>query len=237
MKGNMIFKRKQSIVAKQEPDNDNPLWTYYQNNPGRLIYKWHNYFDIYHNHFQRYRGKPVTVLEIGVWHGGSLQMWKHYFGRKAKIYGVDINPICKPFEEKQIKIFIGDQEDRGFLHLLQKEIGLIDIVIDDGGHYSQQQISTFKGLFPYVAKDGIYLVEDLHTSYWPEYGGGLRKDGTFIEYAKGMIDQINAWHLPSMTHDNITTSATGLHFYDSVLVVEKQPHPKSRTSMTGLESF
>ena len=164
-------------------------------------------------------------------------MWKKYFGKKAKIYGVDINPICKRFEEEQIKIFIGDQEDRGFLYQLHKEIGKIDIVIDDGGHYSKQQIETFKGLFNYVAEDGIYLVEDLHTSYWPEYDGGLRRDGTFIEYAKEMIDQLHAYHLPGMWQDAITTGATGIHFYDSVLVIEKYPHTKSKTSQVGKESF
>src|SRR5258706_4237105 len=217
-----------NMVVKPEPNEENPLWTYFCDNEGRLIHKWHHYFDIYHNHFCRFRNKPVSILEIGVSHGGSLQMWKNYFGSNAKIYGVDINPKCKELEEDQIKIFIGDQSNRDFLKKLREEIGQIDIVIDDGGHTMTQQITTFEELFPFIGETGIYLAEDLHTSYWTIYGGGYMKKGnyfnkgSFIEYAKGFIDSINAWHShdPRLAPNMLTKSVTGLHFYDSVLVIE-----------------
>lgn len=227
------------MLAKPEPSKDNPLWKYFSQNKGRLIYKWHHYFDIYDRHFSRFRGQAVRLLEIGVYQGGSLQMWKNYFGRKARIYGVDIDPKCKQLEEKQIEIFIGDQADRAFLTGLRAEIGLVDIVIDDGGHSMVQQITTFEELYPLVSETGVYLVEDLHTSYWQEYGGGYQQQGTFIEYAKGFIDQINAWHSrdPVLAPSELTKTAAGLHFYDSVLVIEKFPHPtKPAVSMTGGKS-
>lgn len=224
------------MVVRPEPGEDNPLWKYFSHNKGQIIHKWHHYFDIYHNHFRRFRGLHVKILEIGVFKGGSLQMWKSYFGDKAKIYGVDIDPKCKELEEDQINIFIGDQADRGFLQGIRDKIGPIDILIDDGGHTMIQQITTFEELYPAVSPNGIYLVEDLHTSYWEEYGGGYKKKESFIEYAKEFIDSINAWHShdPELTPSNLTKTATGIHFYDSVIVIEKYPNPtKPKVSMTG----
>lgn len=204
---------------------DNDLRRYFDNNPGRLLHKWLHYFEIYDHHFQRYRGKPVTILEIGVFHGGSLQLWKAYFGPQARIYGIDIDPRCKQFEEENVHIIIGDQGDRSFLRQLKQEIPRPDILIDDGGHLMHQQIATFEELYPFVADDGVYLCEDLHTSYWPDWGGGLRKPGTFIEYSKNLIDSLNGFYSqdPSrFSPSSITRSAHSLHFYDSVLAIEKQ---------------
>jgi hypothetical protein len=228
------------MIVKPEPDESNPLWAYFLHNHGGLIYKWHHYFDIYHNHFNRFRDQPVTILEIGVFNGGSLQMWENYFGPKARIYGVDINPVCKTLEKGQVKIFIGDQSDRNFLRKLRDQIGVIDILIDDGGHGMAQQIATFEELYPSVSENGVYLVEDLHTSYWKEFGGGYRKKGSFIEYAKGFIDRMNAWHSrdPRLQPDAFTKSTTGLHFYGSVLILEKHPNlTMPKDSMTGQRVF
>jgi hypothetical protein len=226
------------VIVRPDPNEDNPLWKYFIHNEGHIIHKWHHYFDIYHNHFSRFRNQPVTILEIGVYKGGSLQMWKNYFGSQAKIYGLDIDPKCKNLEEDQIKIFIGDQANRDFLKELSGEIGTIDILIDDGGHTMVQQINTFNELYSAVSETGVYLVEDLHTSYWEDYGGGYEKPGSFIEYAKGFIDSINAWHSrdSELTPGNLTKSATGIHFYDSVLVIEKYPNnTKPKVGITGKE--
>ena len=162
---------------------------------GRLLYKWHHYFDIYHRHFAKFRNKKITVVEVGVFHGGSLQMWKEYFGKNARIIGVDIDPRCKDFKEDQIEIYIGSQEDRKFLRKLRNEVGPIDVMIDDGGHTMKQQITTFEEMFPAVVDSGVYLTEDLHTSYWRRFGGGYKKAGTFIEYTKNLIDQLHHWHI------------------------------------------
>lgn len=227
----------------------NPLREYFERNPGRLIHKWLHYFDVYHRHFAAYRGRPITVVELGVYHGGSLQMWKHYFGPQARVVGVDINPACKALEEDQIEIHIGDQGDAAFLRRLCSDVGEFHILIDDGGHLMRQQIVTFGEMFPRLAADGTYLVEDLHTSYWPEYGGGykrsaawlgLGKPRTFIEYAKDLIDALHAWHSREpkrLAVSEFTTSARALHFYESMLVIEKGAVSAPREKKTGTPSF
>lgn len=223
----------------------NDLERYFYNNPGRLIHKWKHYFEIYERHLARYRDKRVTVVEIGVYKGGSLQMWKHYFGPKARIVGIDVNPECTAYAEDQVEVLIGNQEDRTFLRSLAERIPVIDVLIDDGGHMMTQQIATFEELFPHVASDGVYLCEDLHTSYWKEYGGGYRSPNTFIEYSKNFVDYLHAWHArkpvkswhrrqqPTLSVSDFTKSAHSLHFYDSVLVIEKRPMVPPSDMMTG----
>lgn len=220
-------------------DGENPLRAYFLDNPGRLIHKWMHYFDIYDTHLRRFRDRPVTLVEFGVYHGGSLQMWKHYLGGAARIVGVDVNPGCKALEEPQVDVYVGDQEDRGFLAALRDRIGPVDIVIDDGGHTMGQQIATFEEMFPAVSVGGVYIVEDLHTSYWEEYGGGYRSPGTFIEYAKDLMDQLHAWHsrddrLPVTDH---TRQIRAMHAYDSVIVFDKRVVPPPEVRKTGTPSF
>ncbi|MBK9538639.1 MAG: class I SAM-dependent methyltransferase [Flavobacteriales bacterium] len=217
----------------------NDLERYFHSNQGRLIHKWMHFFDVYDRHFARYRGKEVVILEIGVFQGGSLQMWKNYFGDKARIYGIDINPRCKELEEDRIKIFTGSQSDRAFLRKVKSELPPIDILIDDGGHTMRQQIVSFEELYDAVKPDGVYLCEDLHTSYWLQYGGGDRRPGTFIEYSKRLIDKLNAWHSEerSLQVDGFTRSAASIHFYDSIAVIEKQPRSAPEHRKTGTPSF
>jgi cephalosporin hydroxylase len=216
----------------------NDLLKYFENNPGRLIHKWHHYFDIYDRHFAAFRNTPVRVLEFGVSHGGSLQMWKNYFGPKSHIVGVDINPHCAKFSEPGISILVGDQEDRNFLRSIHRDLPPFDIVIDDGGHTMGQQIATFEEMYLHLNEGGIYLVEDLHTSYWPDFGGGHRRPGSFIEYSKQMIDHLNAWHSreDSFLPTTFTVNAFGMHFYDSVLVVEKRARVKPVALINGRAS-
>lgn len=218
----------------------NPLEEYFRHNKGRLLHKWLHYFDIYDRHLSKHRNQEITVVEIGVFHGGSLQMWKDYFGPKARIVGVDIEPRCKALEESQVEVIIGDQGDRAFLRALREEIGTVDVLIDDGGHRVEQQIATFDVLFPAVRPGGTYLVEDLHTNYWRDYGGGYRLAGTFIELAKDMVDQMHAWHskdAESFRPDDITRSVRSMHVYDSVIVFEKDEVAPPQHAMTGEPAF
>lgn len=221
-------------------NNLNDLEKYFFNNEGGLIHKWRHYFEIYDRHFSHYRDKEIHIVEFGVSQGGSLQMWKSYFGPKAKIYGIDINPNCKKLEEEQVEIFIGDQEDRTFLRSLAESIPKIDILIDDGGHKMKQQINTFEELFPYVDGNGVYLCEDLHTSYWRKWGGGYKRRGTFIEYSKNFIDYVNAWHSEQKRRIDVsdfTKSVHSLHYYDSVLVIEKRLIEEPHYLTTGSEQI
>ncbi len=214
----------------------NDLEKYFTENTGSLIHKWKHYFEIYDRHFSRFRDTDVHIVEFGVSHGGSLQMWKQYFGPNAKLFGIDSNPHCKKLEDDQIRIFIGDQDDRKFLKSLAEKIPRIDILIDDGGHTMNQQINTYEALFSCIAKNGVYLCEDLHTSYWPEWSGGYKRRGTFVEYSKNFIDYINAWHSAQTSRLRVTEftrSVHSLHYYDSVLVIEKRPIEEPFDLTTG----
>lgn len=198
------------------------------------IAKWMHYFEAYDRFFSKYRGKDVTILEIGVFKGGSLQMWKNYFKtstNRVQVYGIDIDPYCKMFEEDNIKIFIGSQEDREFLQEVKKEIGKIDILIDDGGHTMNQQIVTFEELFDCVADDGIYLCEDLHTSYWSSYGGGYRGE-TFVEYSKNLIDYLHAQYSQTdeLVKNVYSDTIKFITYCDSMIFIEKKP--KTATSVS-----
>jgi len=202
----------------------NDLKKYFDNNTKRVIHKWEHYFEIYDRHFSAYRDKEIVILEIGVFQGGSLQMWKNYFGPKAKIYGIDIDPECKKFEEENIEIFIGSQSDKQFLSKLKQEIPPIDILIDDGGHTMNQIKTSFLELFDHVKPDGIYAIEDLHTSYWLDYGGGYKRRGTFNEFSKNLVDSLHAWHSRQSFFkiDKYTKTVHSLHYYNSITIIEKR---------------
>ena len=217
----------------------NDLEKYFRQNNKRVISKWIHYFDVYDRHFSRFRGKEIVILEIGVYQGGSLQMWRDYFGINAKIYGIDINPKCKELEEDNIEIFIGSQSDRNFLRTIKTKIPKVDILIDDGGHTMRQQIVTYQELFDHVKDDGVYLCEDLHTSYWLNFGGGHRRSGTFIEFSKNFIDQLNAYHSEqsSLKVGSFTKSVDSIHYYDSMIVIEKKKKDKPYFEKIGNYTF
>jgi len=217
----------------------NDLEIFFNQNKGRVIHKWTQYFDVYDRHFSKYRGKPIVLLEIGTQHGGSLQMWKNYFGDKAMIYGIDINPNCKEVEEENVTIMIGSQSDRNFLRKVVQEIPPIDILIDDGGHTMLQQIVSFEELFDHVKPDGVYLCEDMHTSYWAKFGGGYKRRGSFIEYSKNFIDWLNAYnsHEKALKVSKFTSSVNSLHYYDSMLVIEKKANPTAGYTYEGGHNY
>lgn len=217
----------------------NPLERYFQHHEGRRIHKWMHYFDIYHQHLQKFRGRPAVIVEFGVQFGGSAQMWREYFGPDAKIYGVDIDPKCKAWQEPGFKVFIGDQADRQFLRKIAAKVGPIDVVIEDGGHHPHQQIATFEEIYPLVKPGGVFLIEDLHTSYRSSYSGGRGVPGTFMEYAKHLTDQLNAYHSreDGFVVDEFTRTTRSMHYYDSVIVFEKGPVTKPTHVKRGLESW
>ncbi|CAM4080813.1 class I SAM-dependent methyltransferase [Paenibacillus alkaliterrae] len=215
------------------------LHDYFFANNNRLMHKWLHYFYIYERHFDRFVGKQVNLMEIGVFQGGSLQMWKHYLGDRATIYGVDIDPKVKLLEEERIQILIGDQGNRDYWTNIKPSLPVFDIIIDDGGHSMDQQRITFEEMFPVLSPHGVYVVEDMHTSYWSEYGGGFEHSDSFMEYSKRLIDKLNAWHSRDsrLTVDKFTESAWSMSYYDSILVIEKRPRVQPSSAVTGTPSW
>ncbi len=150
-----------------------------------------NYFKEYDLHMAEFKDKPIRLLEIGVGDGGSLYMWKEYFS-SGHIVGIDIDPSKKKFQGEGIEIYIGDQVNSDFLKEIEGKYGQFDIVIDDGGHQMKQQITSFKTLFPLLREGGVYVIEDLHTSYWPNYGARFGRTTT-INLVKKLIDTMHFW--------------------------------------------
>jgi hypothetical protein len=198
------------------------LWQDFLTHDGKIIHKWAHYFPIYEKHFAWFRDKSVTFLEVGVSKGGSLGMWQGYFGPLAKVVGIDINPECRAHEQEGVFVRIGDQSDEKFLQEVIDEFGVPDVVLDDGSHVMKHVAATFRFLYPKLPKNGVYMVEDLHTAYWEEYGGGVDKPDTFVNLSKKFVDQLNADHSRgALTPDYITKQTFGIHFYDSVIAFEK----------------
>jgi hypothetical protein len=193
---------------------------------GNLIIKWSNYLQIYEHHFSRFKGRSVTVLEIGVYHGGSLELWRTYFGGQSKVVGIDINPNSKRHESPNICIEIGDQGNVDFLQGVLTKHGPFDIIIDDGSHASPHQIMSLEMGWNSLRSDGIYLCEDTHSSYQPFYSGGLKLAGTFIEHCKNVIDELHGFHSCNPGEEKqsrFTSELNSLTFYDSVVVLQKRP--------------
>lgn len=204
---------------------ENPLLGYFMANSGVSIHKWVDYFDVYHRAFSKYRGKPLTFLEIGVQNGGDLRMWRRYFGDQARIIGIDIDPNCKALEKDGFEIWIGDQADPAFWEKFNQVIPSVDIVLDDGGHNMTQQINTLVALFPTLTNGGTYLCEDTHTSYFPAHGGGVNTGGSFLDVVKSLVNEMHAWyHAPLDTIDKsyIANHLYAISVFDSIVVLEKR---------------
>lgn len=148
-----------------------------------------NYFKIYDHIFKKYIGKKIILVEIGVLNGGSLFMWRNFFDGNAKIIGVDLNPNAKKWEKHGFKIFIGNQSDPNFWRDFFKEVGNVDIVIDDGGHTNKQQIFTLLETIPNINDNGILVVEDVHSSYMAKFRNP--SNYSFINFSKMIVDQLN----------------------------------------------
>lgn len=205
---------------------------------GRPTHKPHEALEVYDLSFSRLltarweRGEmePVRMLEIGVDRGGSLQLWHKYFGPDAIIFGIDANPECRQVADAGVEVRIGSQADPGFLNSVVDEMGGLDIVLDDGSHKASHQRISFDCLFPRLSENGLYICEDLQTSYWPAYEGGLRREGTFMELVKSMIDWLHDWYiLPREKRRQgfndqygFAAGVFGIHVYDGIVVIEKR---------------
>ncbi len=201
------------------------LWSEFLTHGGHAIHKWTHYFPAYERHLARYVDRPVLLLEIGCGEGGSLQMWKRYFGAQAQVVGIDLREECVAYADSQIAVRIGHQADVAFLDQVLAQFGVPDVIIDDGSHVMQDMSASFRHLYPRMDRNGVYIVEDMHTCYWPEFGGGLRREGSFMELCKSLLDNLNAdLSRGAVTPDAFTATTLSMHFYDSMVVFERGRH-------------
>ena len=206
-----------------EPRPANPLWEYFQKHKtGHGIWKWEHYFEIYNRHLGKFVGRNPRVLEIGIYSGGSLEMWRSYFGEGSHIYGIDIEPACKAYESDQVSIAIGDQGDRAFWSSFKQQVTGIDVLIDDGGHTVDQQRVTLEEMLPFLRPGGVYVCEDIH--------GHSNRFGNF---AGSLVNGRNSKNiLPDATLSSASSAFQrhihSIHFYPYVLVIEKNEKPVER---------
>lgn len=154
-----------------------------------LSLKHTTYFSVYDHLFSRFVGKAPVIVEVGVLNGGSLYMWRQFFGPDARIIGVDLNPDAVWLREDGFEIHIGDQSDPQFWKGFFRQVGGVDILLDDGGHTYPQQIVTASSALPHIRDGGLLVVEDTHTSYMAEFGGP--GDTSFVNWAVNMVHGVN----------------------------------------------
>ena len=167
------------------------------NHTGKLSDKWEAYYDVYESIFSEYRKEPVSVLEIGIQNGGFLEILSLYFWNAKAIVGCDIDPKCGElkYTDNKIHIVLGDIKDKNNVERILKISDAYDIIIDDGSHTHEDIIKAFINLFPHLKDGGIYIIEDLHASYWKSYEGGVFNPTTAINFFKRLMDILNheAW--------------------------------------------
>lgn len=216
--------------------------------------KWagHWYAAHYERHFARLRDERVRLLEIGIGGyaddlrggyaddlrdgyaddlgGGSLLIWKHFFPR-GLVHGLDVHDKSG-LDQPRLRTIRGNQCDAALLAELAGRIGPLDIVIDDGSHLSDDVLAAFHALFPRLRPGGIYVIEDLQTSYWPGWNGNRTGDdpATSTGFVKSLIDGLH--HQERRGHGRPDTDrwVAGLHVYHGIAFIEKgvnadQPAP------------
>lgn len=137
------------------------------------------------------------VIEIGIQNGGSLEIWAEIFPMATSIIGIDINEQCAKlkFQDPRIQIIIGDASHKGVTNSLRdREYSLI---VDDGSHESIDVINTFVNLFSKLAPGGTYVIEDMHTAFWPEKGGGLQNPQNSLSFFFDLTKLMNFEHWPT----------------------------------------
>ena len=160
---------------------------------GKVSIKWELYLPIYERLLSEKKKDFVSILEIGVLNGGFLEILDSYFQNASLILGCDNNSACDnlKFDNEKIKVLTGDVSQDITFHAITQYCSRFDLIIDDGSHQSVDIIKTFKSYFPLLNSDGIYIVEDLHASYWAEYQGGLFDPLSSISFFKKLIDIVN----------------------------------------------
>jgi len=204
----------------------------------RMIMKMDHYLDIYDKLLRDWQRRDVSFLEIGVYKGGSIRMWRDFWGPKSTVTFLDIDPACAALQLDGTKVEIGDQTDTAFLKRIAETYGPFDMIVDDGGHKMDHQNVSFRELWPHLKDRGLYIVEDTHTSYWPGFGGGYKAPQSFIEKCKNLVDYMHSWYTDQDDIFPFHAAARQVHsvqFYDSLVVIEKehkQP-PVSIASQNG----
>lgn len=172
------------------------LSSLYVNHQGKVSDKWTHYLEAYNQHFAPYQNKAIRLLEVGIQNGGSLEIWSQYFAQAEALVGCDINPDCLKlkYDDERIAMVVADANSDYAQQAIMTHSSSFDIVIDDGSHRSADIVRTFARYFNYLNDDGLFVVEDLHCSYWAEFDGGCYDPYSSISFFKKLVDMTNFEH-------------------------------------------
>jgi hypothetical protein len=190
----------------------------------RRAIKWEPYFEVYEEYFGSWRNRSPVFVEVGVFGGGSLEMWTKYFDSGSQIWGIDNDPKVAENPIPGANLAIGDQGDPEFWKAFLQQAPKIDLFLDDGGHRMHQQLTTFECVWPHMSENGVYVVEDTHTSFWQEYGA-VPGAQTFLDYAKASVDVLHRNHYrqdrPNNQMIRLLRDLKSVTFFDSMVVFRK----------------
>ncbi|CCB65044.1 class I SAM-dependent methyltransferase [Hyphomicrobium sp. MC1] len=240
---------------KQTPPKVPSLLDVVAKHEGKVSDKWESFLIEYESLFSRFQSAPITMLEIGIQNGGSLEIWAKYFSNAKAIVGSDINEKCASlkFSDPAISVAVGDaNSDEAFRRITSKAT-TYDIIIDDGSHKSSDITRTFAKYFPILNSGGIFIIEDLHCSYWSQFEGGLGDPTSSMELFKALTDFLNVEHWQSQSQDdllegfkskydvsigdNILSSLHSVKFLNSLCVIEKSKPKLGPRRVVGTEAI
>ncbi len=178
----------------------------------------HDFARVYDSFLSQWREQPVRVVELGVYEGASLRMWRDYFPR-GEVYGVDISPGAMKYAGDRMHVYIGDQKSPEVLDRVLADSGPIDLVVDDGSHRYTEQQGTLTYLWPHLKPGGVYIMEDIHTSYIERWGMTYRAEETTVELLKQIIDDI---HVATHKQSPVLGGVKSMHFYFETCVICKR---------------
>lgn len=185
--------------------------------PHRSI-KHSTYFHVYDSLFSRFRGEPITFVEIGVLSGGSLHMWRDYFGPDARIIGIDLSEDARKWESDGFEIFVGNQSDPGFWSNFFSKVGAVDVLLDDGGHTYLQQITTCLEAADFIKDGGLIVVEDTHTSQMSGFGF---RGHSFFRWAKKELTSVQN-RFSSLRARGWSEKVWSVEFFESIVAFKIQ---------------
>ena len=208
---------------------------------GKVSQKWSLILDVYERVLAALRDRPISLVEVGVQNGGSLEIWAKYFPSAAAIVGCDIDERCGAlaFDDPRICVVVGPVNTTRTARAILARANPFDVFIDDGSHRSPDVILSFCNYFPFLRPGGLYLVEDMHCAYRPEFQGGIRKansaaffraltDVMQVEYWKeqAAVGDLMAPFLPpaaAIDAEKLASQVASVAFYDSLCIIEKRP--------------
>lgn len=177
-------------------NNASPFEQIFKEHVGKVSDKWQLYLNEYESVFEEWRNKPVRLLEIGTQNGGSLEIFSKYFANAQSLTGCDIEPKCAElrYVDPRISVIIGDVNSDECEEQIANVCPCFDIIVDDGSHNSSDIIRSFSRYFKRLGDNGIYVVEDMHASYWAKWGGGLHVPYSAMAFFKRLADVISHEH-------------------------------------------